>query len=533
MIAGTGTRAIHSGVPLLEGQLMPADTGDVSLWIGGVEVACYVEALKGRYPDGSVISLLVQADTTLTFGTPVSAELRLTTTPLLSRITKRAITWPSTTVTNWQDATITNATAALVPTSATHWCAWGGWWNQLATATTASAQPHWDAWIDLWDEFEPDYWDVANDAPGASDYDAANCGNGSGQYDRAGTYLSIAAMHAAPNGARQDYWRKALLWWSRQRSGWWENNTLGFGPRPTDYNGNPSSQQMPAGLMYAYWLFGDEAMRDRWTTQIAEFSMNTFANYWANTWVYDLGAEGENAYNEIRGHRWRLALQLWACRTGDAALTNAGQTYAYWLEERARRTADTTINTAWNTANSGEYSINWPTAGNTWSSGPYVRNTPGMFQVAMMLDGLIAVHDRWPDLPTDTKTLIKTRVKECADWLWSYWDEWNPPGTVRAVRYSMRDDTIVNNGPSSEWSLSNGFYPHIFAWVARNESGASRATYRSRAAEIIDHLTRTPRDGFSGPINFTPPIYSAQAKQFSEYYFLSIYLWPLLAETTS
>lgn len=90
LAAGTGSTVISCGVPLQPGQLAPGDVGSVVLFKDGAEVQTYIEALLGRYEDGSVISLLVQrAAGSMTNGTPVeNYELRLGVTPGLSPASK-------------------------------------------------------------------------------------------------------------------------------------------------------------------------------------------------------------------------------------------------------------------------------------------------------------------------------------------------------------------------------------------------------------------------------------------------------------
>ncbi len=78
LASGSGATLMSAGVPLQPGQVQPGAVSGVGLWRNGVEVPAYIEALEGRYADGSVISLLVQANAgTLTKGMPVSGyELR-------------------------------------------------------------------------------------------------------------------------------------------------------------------------------------------------------------------------------------------------------------------------------------------------------------------------------------------------------------------------------------------------------------------------------------------------------------------------
>ncbi len=73
LASGSGTTVISAGVPLQPGQVQSDAVSSVGLWRNGTEVPASIDALEGRYADGSVISLLVQYDAgTMTKGTPVS-----------------------------------------------------------------------------------------------------------------------------------------------------------------------------------------------------------------------------------------------------------------------------------------------------------------------------------------------------------------------------------------------------------------------------------------------------------------------------
>jgi hypothetical protein len=80
LASGSGGTVISAGVPLQPGQVQPGGVSGVGLWKNGAEVAASIEALEGRYADGSVIALLVQYDAgAMTKGTGVGGyELRFT-----------------------------------------------------------------------------------------------------------------------------------------------------------------------------------------------------------------------------------------------------------------------------------------------------------------------------------------------------------------------------------------------------------------------------------------------------------------------
>jgi hypothetical protein len=57
---GSGSILVNSGIPLPPGYLLASQLRNLVVYVGGVEQSLYVEALKGRHPDGSIRSVLVQ-----------------------------------------------------------------------------------------------------------------------------------------------------------------------------------------------------------------------------------------------------------------------------------------------------------------------------------------------------------------------------------------------------------------------------------------------------------------------------------------
>ena len=51
---------VSNGIPLRPGDLMPGQEQDVRISVNGVEQSTYIEALRGKHPDGSLRSILVQ-----------------------------------------------------------------------------------------------------------------------------------------------------------------------------------------------------------------------------------------------------------------------------------------------------------------------------------------------------------------------------------------------------------------------------------------------------------------------------------------
>jgi hypothetical protein len=72
---GSGTVLVSSGIPLIPGALRDTDIGSVRVFVAGTEQRIFISALRGRHPDGSLGTILVQFPYSLTFGTNVPAEI--------------------------------------------------------------------------------------------------------------------------------------------------------------------------------------------------------------------------------------------------------------------------------------------------------------------------------------------------------------------------------------------------------------------------------------------------------------------------
>lgn len=532
IIAGSGTTKLHGGIPLLEGQLLPADVGNVSLCIDGSEVACYAQALNGRYSDGSVMSVLIQADATLTSGTPKQGELKLGVSPSLARLSKRTIAWPSTEQATWQSATITNMEGVFVPTDANHWGRWGGWFHRLYPMSQVSSLPYFSDWKGKWDARETNYWNAATASAGGV-LDPAFATAGPGQYDRGAIYLKFCAMQAEASASTNDYYRKAVLWWARQRDAWFVNrwsgaspesgankpsNILGTGSEPLfeagDWNIGIASAQMWEGLTCFYLLFGDEAIPQSAIRHILSrfVSDSTFA--WAN----DLSTK------EV-GDAPRFAAMVFRCfaaaaRTGVIDLaawdTNSGAapTWREWVP----------------------LTVDHNLAGSQWSSEPLpkekdrnVANTADVYVTApftalMQLDGLMQLYDLGL-ITGSTATTTFTRISAAADYLWTnFWQLYGKP----VKSFPLRDVACQASpdAPSAAIRL-NGFAPHVFAWLAARTTGTTRATWKSRAEDVLSTYTATTDDAPFPPVT---PGGTSNGKELSEAYHVSPFAYTFLKE---
>lgn len=73
--AGSGSILVSSGVPLIPGALRDTDVGSVRVFVAGTEQRIFISPLRGRHPDGSLATILVQFPYALTSGTNVAAEI--------------------------------------------------------------------------------------------------------------------------------------------------------------------------------------------------------------------------------------------------------------------------------------------------------------------------------------------------------------------------------------------------------------------------------------------------------------------------
>jgi hypothetical protein len=94
---GNAEVLIANGVPLMEGMVTPETIDTVSLTVGGVEQAVYVEGV-GRFEDLSYRVLHIQFPRTLAMGVTVPAQLRFDAPPTVARRTKVAINYEDTTI---------------------------------------------------------------------------------------------------------------------------------------------------------------------------------------------------------------------------------------------------------------------------------------------------------------------------------------------------------------------------------------------------------------------------------------------------
>jgi hypothetical protein len=168
LLSGSGTTTLSSGVPLLPGQLPGGTVGNVRLFKGGVEQACYVEVIgSGAYSDGTPYSILVQAaGGSLTNGTADTTwDVRFGTAFSVARLAKDTA------------AVKLVPDGMLLPTTLSSYGTWGGWMSPIGFTTSDAAQP----WLTTIHGFHQTWGDThwTND-PGSS----WNNSNAGASYDR-------------------------------------------------------------------------------------------------------------------------------------------------------------------------------------------------------------------------------------------------------------------------------------------------------------------------------------------------------------
>lgn len=248
---GSGSALVSSGVPMQPGQLLPAAVDSIRVTVGGVEQPIYVEALSGRFPDGTVRAVLVQFQATVG-STPLNATIDFGTVRTTSDREKLAVTWDMP-----QVVAVPSAQGYLVGT---------GLVGPTVTLNEAPSSPA------VFQEYESQFVQF-------SDYHW----NLSGEDWEQGNYYDRALNHYAywVRGGDVKYWQRATALAVNYRRNYLENS--GFAP-------SPHWAQLE-GLAVHYWLTGDERSRTA-VVRAAGFMADGFT-------VADMG-RADYIYNEGR-----------------------------------------------------------------------------------------------------------------------------------------------------------------------------------------------------------------------------------------
>ena len=241
MDGGSGPALVSNGIPLPRG-LPPDSTTHFALIIAGHEQPIHLEALAGRYPDGSARALLIQFHYSVSAGSPIPALLIAGPT-----VTRSTTDLPKTTVTGNMPAAVALPTSPsyLVSTEVV-----GQTITRAASPTTPAAFPAFETHLITYGN---SHW--ASEA-GNWLYD---------YYDRALIWYAWWVRTGDP-----EYWRRGTIDAVAYRQQLLEAN---------NYLLQPHDAQMEGQALH-YLLTGDEASRTavgkvaylfswQWTPQLA------------------------------------------------------------------------------------------------------------------------------------------------------------------------------------------------------------------------------------------------------------------------
>jgi hypothetical protein len=243
---GTGSVLASCGVLLTPGQLMPSGVANVAVFVQGSEVQCYVEALEGRYSDGSVIALLIQH--TVNTSTQTNGQIKFGVTPAQSRLSKVAISFSSANA-----STPGGFPAAIIQPTVAHRlaalsAAYGPTISRDAAVALGAPFTGYEADLVTWSDY---HWGI---------FGAAGHNNEGGYYER-GQFHMVAWARGVGGNTSGEYFKRGCAWAWGIRKWYYEPNSYGV----------PLWYISPTQLVFHYWLTGDTESRN------AIFS-------WANTW---------------------------------------------------------------------------------------------------------------------------------------------------------------------------------------------------------------------------------------------------------
>jgi hypothetical protein len=223
MDGGSGTALVSNGIPLPQG-LPPDSTTHFALVVAGREQPIHIEALAGRYPDGSARALLLQFRYPVNAGSPIPALLIAGPT-----VTRTTTDLPKTTVTGNIPAAVALPTSPsyLVSTEVV---------GQTVTRAAAPSSPA------AFPTYETNFVTYGNQ------HWATEAGNWTyDYYDRALIWYTWWVRTGDP-----EYWRRGTIDAVAYRQQYVE--------QMANYTMQPHNAQLE-GLAVHYLLTGDEASR--------------------------------------------------------------------------------------------------------------------------------------------------------------------------------------------------------------------------------------------------------------------------------
>ncbi len=262
--SGSGTALVSNGIPLQPGALFASQLRNVKVLVNGVEQSIYIEALAGTHSDGSLRSVLVEFNYSLSGTAPVAGQLVLgqprTTADLAKPSDSRTI-----------------PVAVALPTDPTYLVKTLIVGPMLTSAQTSVLSP-------TFAKYESDFVSYADKLWGlyGSNWESAN------YYDRANTYYAFWARTG-----NVEYYRRATLIAVNYRKNYLEASNYG----PSSY------WYMPEGQETHYLLTGDEASR----TAVG-YSADVFLADYYQSGISSVNAEMEN---RVQGRVIMAMLTAW------------------------------------------------------------------------------------------------------------------------------------------------------------------------------------------------------------------------------
>jgi uncharacterized protein YjdB len=458
---GSGTVLVSSGVPMLPGQFREGMSARLTDQNG--EVAAYITPLHGRHRDGSVVSLLVQAEArggdllTLELGTAQSrtrSAVPVDFRPAASPGNPGGIGYPAAV---WEPPVahrVAWLSAAMGPTaSVAEASARGG--------AFAAFESDWMTWQDRkWQDYlsgAPNNWDA---------YAGRN------YYDRGMHHMAWWLR-----GAPVEVFRRGAAYTFGNRYYYYERNNWGIA-QPRMWH--------TESMALHYWLTGDPVSREG----VQRFAVRAWGN--GAGWNYT-----KLRYCEYEGEGRPMARSLqaivWAARMG--------YTDTDWRDV-ARRYVDAMLGAETYVKDAASYKYGaWDYLHPDYPSGAgcskkYVSN----FMQAMVVDALITYYEHVN--PGDGR--IPGVVQRNLDYLRN--SQWRNESPSPSFNYY---DTNIggSGGPDASVDL-NGFFVHLFAWYAQRSGGGA---YSNVADQLFQTLSKNPKDGRAAP-------WLSGDKQFSETY---------------
>ena len=456
MSSGSGSTLCATGVWLQEGQLMPADIGNVLMTVGGTEVPIYAEALRGTYSDGSARVVYVEVNGgTMTRGTPVAANLVLNGTPGESRLTvsdgATRDTWLDNGVgydvsdADWDVAGHGTPPGLISPTSATHLAAACPWGPLIA----ASAVTSFTGYAGYNTAFDDTYVTTVKAWTGGI-IPAAN-------YPR-----SIGLLRKYAMTADVQYLETAMQWLTRMRVNYWESNAF---QAMTEWQQNSDS------IAALYWMLRDTAALDSFATSPTAVDGALDKVYKGTSsgryiWMTGTDEGGRNIALGLRTIEWATKLDFQNV-SGFTDIQNAAE---LWLDRLTN-------------------SPNWN--GNAWEVFKGGQTIVRFFFQAILCDAIIGLCDTLP--ASATKTAALARCDTVLDWMKTQ----TTTSSGGTTTFTYDDITNSDGGTMPDPSVDlNGFFAHLYAWRATRSADVTDANL---ARTFIASAGLTPRDGDTGP----------------------------------